>query len=83
MATTKWGESFLKSGLPLEHIAALELRSLDWSVRSNIEYQRALHKADAPWFELDLFATHPAHNNGCALSILAECKYCQRSPETA
>lgn len=75
MSSKKWGESFLKSGLPLEHVAALAVRSQGWWVQSNIEYQRELGNTQARSFELDLLAMTPTQNNGSALSILAECKY--------
>jgi len=29
-----WGESFLKSGLPLEHLTLLTLRSIGWTCES-------------------------------------------------
>lgn len=59
MSNRKWGESFLKSGLPLEHIAAVTLRSMDWTVESNLEYKREPDVEKAPWFEVDMLATGP------------------------
>ncbi len=74
MSSRKWGESFLKSGLPLEHIVAVTLKSMRWHVEAHEEYQRAEGPAE-PWFELDLFASSPATNQDTELGLLVETKY--------
>ena len=38
MSKSKWGESFLKSGLPLEHLTQVTLQTLGWDCRAHIEY---------------------------------------------
>jgi hypothetical protein len=73
MSKKKWGESFLKSGMPLEHIAALTIRSKGWSVQSNIRYRR---EPDAPRsFEIDIDAKSGQLNRDTELRLLTECKY--------
>ncbi|HLG57119.1 MAG TPA: hypothetical protein VI485_17395 [Vicinamibacterales bacterium] len=74
MSNRKWGESFLKSGLPLEHMIAMKLRAEDWRVSANLEYARA-GKEEPKWFEVDLFARSPNKNLDTELSLLVECKY--------
>lgn len=72
--TKKWGESFLKSGLPLEHVTAVTLRSLDWHVAPHFEYERP--GSDAPrLFEVDLVAETKYASGGTDLHLLIECKY--------
>ena len=71
----KWGESFLKSGLPLEHLTAMALRSLGWDIETNLEYSRQNKDGNETWFELDLFATSPGENKDTELGFLIECKY--------
>lgn len=75
MGTAKWGESFLKSGLPLEHLTAVTLRSLHWDTRPQYEYSRRNRESEEAWFELDLVATYPDDNRSTELSLLIECKY--------
>ena len=38
MSKAKWGESFLKTGLPLEHLTAATLRAANWWVDPNPEF---------------------------------------------
>ena len=40
MSGQKWGESFLKSGLPLEHLTFLALKSIGWTCELHSEYLR-------------------------------------------
>jgi hypothetical protein len=75
MSKRKWGESFLKSGLPLEHIVAMKLGSEDWHVSSNLEYARTAGRTEPSWFEVDLFAKSPIRNLDTELCLLVECKY--------
>jgi hypothetical protein len=74
MSARKWGESFLKSGLPLEHLTAVTLRSAGWHIEPNEEYQRIPHPNE-PWFELDMFAGSPEFNGDTELGLLIEAKY--------
>lgn len=74
MSSRKWGESFLKSGLPLEHLVAVTLRSAGWQIEANEEYQRVPGPQEA-WFELDLFASSPEDNGDTELGLLIETKY--------
>lgn len=74
MSKRKWGESFLKSGLPLEHMIAMKLRSEDWRVSANLEYPRAGRDV-AKWFEVDLLARRREKNLDTELCLLIECKY--------
>lgn len=74
MSKRKWGESFLKSGLPLEHLTQVTLRSLGWHCEAQIEYTRPNRKGRETWFELDLFATS-FDRGDTELSFLIECKY--------
>src|SRR5215469_13683478 len=75
MATGKWGESFLKSGLPLEHLALVTLKSLGWDCDTHIEYKRYNREEELAWFELDLIATSHKGNKDTQLSLVVECKY--------
>jgi hypothetical protein len=75
MSKGKWGESFLKSGLPLEHLTFVTFRSLGWRCETHIEYQRQNREGKKTWFEFDLEATSPESNNDTELSFLVECKY--------
>jgi len=75
MATPKWGESFLKSGLPLEHLTHVTFHSLKWLNYPQHEYSRPNEKNQETWFELDLMTTCPEENRGTELSFLIECKY--------
>ena len=75
MAAGKWGESFLKSGLPLEHLTHVTFRSLDWDCYPQFEYSRRNRDGEEAWFEVDLVANCTAFNKGTQLSMLVECKY--------
>ncbi len=74
MASRKWGESFLKSGLPLEHAVLVTFSSMDFECSPSVEYEfddgnRRL------WRELDLFASSLFENGDTTLHFLVECKY--------
>lgn len=71
MSSQKWGESFLKSGFPLEHATLLSINSLDWECELHHEYQRNNREGELKWFESDIIAYSP--NNDMRLMI--ECKY--------
>jgi hypothetical protein len=75
MGDRKWGESFLKSGLPLEHLTLVTLRTLDWSVEPHAEYSRKNREGGEAWFEVDIRATHPRPNRDTFLELMIECKY--------
>jgi hypothetical protein len=75
MSKSKWGESFLKSGLPLEHLTLMTFRSLGWFCDTHIEYERKNREGDNAWFELDLKASYHTGNKDTELSFLVECKY--------
>lgn len=75
MGSSKWGESFLKSGLPLEHLTQVTLRSLDWDCQPPMQYSRLNREKQEVWFELDLIARAPRRNKSTELAILVECKY--------
>jgi hypothetical protein len=75
MSRGKWGESFLKSGLPLEHLTQVTFRSLGWDCQPQFEYSRPNREREEVWFELDLFATASKENRSTELSVLVECKY--------
>lgn len=75
MSKRKWGESFLKSGLPLEHLTLMTFRSLGWFCDTHIEYKRENIESDSHWFELDLKASYHKNNKDTELSFLVECKY--------
>lgn len=75
MAKGNWGESFLKSGLPLEHLTQVTFRNLGWDCVSQLEYQRLNRDRENTWFELDLYASSPTLNCDSELSALVECKY--------
>jgi hypothetical protein len=75
MGQGKWGESFLKSGLPLEHLTQVTFRTLGWGCNPQIEYSRRNRDSQDAWFELDLIATCPEKNGDTELSFLVECKY--------
>jgi hypothetical protein len=40
MSKRKWGESFLKSGLPLEHLTHVTFHGLNWNSYPRPEYSR-------------------------------------------
>ncbi len=74
MGTRSWGESFLKSGLPLEHFTLVTLKSLGFMCASNLEYLS--RDGDVKkWRELDVAAEYPEPNGDAILSFLVECKY--------
>ena len=75
MSKGKWGESFLKSGLPLEHLTLMTFRSLGWFCDTHIEYERKNREGDSAWFELDMKASYRTNNKNTELSFLVECKY--------
>src|SRR5713101_8406834 len=70
-----WGESFLKSGLPLEHLTAVTLRSMGWLCYPNFEYERPNARGKLTNFDVDLSASMSARNRGTSLQLLIECKY--------
>jgi hypothetical protein len=74
MPGPKWGESFLKSGLPLEHLTLLALKSIGWECELHYEYRRANREGELQWFEHDIIAYSPTSGNG-DLELLVECKY--------
>ena len=71
MSGQKWGESFLKSGLPLEHLTLLALKSIGWTCELHSEYLRANREGQLKWFEHDVIAYSPDGD----LELLVECKY--------
>ena len=75
MGATKWGESFLKSGLPLEHFTKVALESAGWSISEHWEYERLNRDKNSEWFEIDLEATSEIAHRHCELSFIIECKY--------
>jgi hypothetical protein len=75
MSKGKWGESFLKSGLPLEHLTQVTLQTLGWSTNPHVQYARNNAEDRETWFELDLESTYPEPNRDTLLSLLIECKY--------
>jgi hypothetical protein len=74
MSAKKWGESFLKTGLPLEHFTLTALADAGWDCEPQWEYQRANRDGQLVWFEVDL-AAHAPEDDGGSLTILTECKY--------
>jgi hypothetical protein len=75
MSKGKWGESFLKTGLPLEHLTLMTFRSCGYDCDTQIEYERRNREGTNTYFELDLKATSEEINNDTELSFLVECKY--------
>jgi hypothetical protein len=71
----KWGESFLKSGLPLEHLASVTLKSEGWLCRPAVEVSRLNREKQEAWFELDCEALSPSRKENTGLCFLIECKY--------
>jgi len=68
-----WGESFLKSGLPFEHLTLLTLDALGWDVMPHFEFRRAdLEPGQAG--EIDLLARPPGRGQA-GIRLLIECKY--------
>lgn len=74
MTNQKWGESFLKSGLPLEHLTVMTFESMGWFCNLHYEYLRQNREGETNWFELDIEAFSPDDDNG-DLRFLIECKY--------
>lgn len=74
MASQKWGESFLKSGLPLEHLTVMTFDSLGWECNLHYEYLRKNREGVFNYFELDIEAFSPYSQYG-DLRFLVECKY--------
>jgi len=74
MSKRKWGESFLKSGLPLEHLTLLTFKRMEYYCSPNVEYARDEEQTER-WFELDLFASSHHYNKDTDLSFIVECKY--------
>ncbi len=70
----KWGESFLKSGLPLEHLTLMIFNSFGWDCEPKYEYRRLNREGDSSWFELDLIAYSPYSKKNGNLEFLVECK---------
>jgi hypothetical protein len=75
MSQGKWGESFLKSGLPLEHLTQVTFHTLRWDCYPQIEYPRRNRDGQDVWFELDLMVIAPPMNRDTDLAFLVECKY--------
>ncbi len=75
MSKRKWGESFLKSGLPLEYLTMTAFKSLGWKCEQNVEYQRKNRDGKIAWFELDLSTISPQDDDDTELGFLIECKY--------
>lgn len=75
MSKGKWGESFLKSGLPLEHLTLATFKSMNWICSPGIEVERPNRDGEKTWFEVDLEAHSPIENQDTSLSFLVECKY--------
>lgn len=73
----KWGESFLKSGLPLEHLTILSFTSIGWECSPRWEYRRVNRSGTQTFFELDMIAWSP-HDHRGDLRLLVECKYHDR-----
>lgn len=74
MSGQKWGESFLKSGLPLEHLTLLALKSIGWECELHYEYSRPNREGAEAWFEHDVIAYSP-HSDTGDVELLIECKY--------
>jgi hypothetical protein len=71
----KWGESFLKSGLPLEHLTVTTLTALGWWCAPKWEYRRVNRELELKFFEVDLVAHAQDDDDGNHLMLLTECKY--------
>jgi hypothetical protein len=74
MAKQKWGERFLKSGLPLEHLTLTTLTNLGWKCEPKYEYRRINRDGQLAHFEIDLIAYSPNRPKG-NLNLFIECKY--------
>jgi hypothetical protein len=71
----KWGESFLKTGLPLEYLVSSKFQSLEFRCSPHVEYSRLNRDKEEQWFELDLHAVSNKRNKETELTFLIECKY--------
>jgi hypothetical protein len=58
----KWGESFLKSGFPLEHLTYITFKNLKWVCYPSFEYTRPNREKEEEWFEIDLVTKCPLFN---------------------
>jgi hypothetical protein len=74
MAIQKWGESFLKSGLSLEHLTLLALKSIGWECELHYEYFRLNRENELQRFEHDVIA-YSTGSEKDHLRLLIECKY--------
>jgi len=74
MSKKNWGETFLKTGLPLEHLALSTLVEAAWVCMPKYEYERENREGKLAWFEVDLVAKTPDSSRG-NLNLLIECKY--------
>jgi len=70
----KWGESFLKSGAPLEYLAFAKMESLGFETYQNVEYERKITDGKSKVFSIDIQADKQL-KNGINLELLIECKY--------
>lgn len=75
MSAGKWGESFLKSGLPLEHLTSSIFTQMGWQCEPSTEYQRPNRDGNLEWFETDLEAESPSSGDEASLQFIVECKY--------
>src|SRR5512140_3261062 len=74
MSMQKWGERFLESGVPLEHLTLTTLTALGWSCEPAWEY-RGLNRGFEPSrFEVGPIAHSPESTRG-ALKLLTRCTY--------
>lgn len=74
MGKKKWGESFLKTGVPLEHLTLMTLKSLDWRCELHREYRRPELVGEDRTFEIDLVALQRTTRRP-GLCLIIECKY--------
>lgn len=74
MSIRKWGASFLKTGLPLEHITLMKFNSINWQCAPHWEYERENNDEQSKWFELDMLAYSPIDKSQHMI-FLVECKY--------
>ncbi len=74
MGNQKWGESFLKSGLPLEHLTLLALKSIGWECELHYEYYRLNREKQIRRFEHDVISYSPWSEKS-NIRLLIECKY--------
>lgn len=75
MSARKWGETFLKSGLPLEHLTLTVLSGLGWGCEPRWEYHRRNRDGALRYFEIDLLAHAEFDEPDNDLILLTECKY--------